>query len=372
MTRCIIHIGMHRTGSTSIQESLQGLSDSQFLYAKLGDNPNHSLAMYSMFAPQPERHHLHRRNGADAAAVSDYIARMRADLEQAVSAAQGRMLVISGEDINAIPPDGLLKFRDYFQQRFEDIAVVGYVRSPGGYMSSVFQHRVRMGAVDRFDLEAQYRSYKATFGKFDEVFGRERVRLLKFDVGAFPGGCAVQDFCARLDIHLPSEKIVRLNESLPREIIALMYSYCRVGPNGASSLMGPERETLLNRLAPVGNNPFRISANVIKPILEANRADIAWMEARLGQTLHDDFGKHQAGDVLDESDLFHPDPEVTGKLLALLGGTAPTGVKGETPEEVARLVHALRETGVQQRNNLRAINSYLGKRVTALLQYFFR
>ena len=372
MTRCIIHIGMHRTGSTSIQHSLHGFGDNRFLYARLGDDPNHSLAMHSLFAPQPELHHLHRRKGADAATVSEYVGRMRADLEQAVSAAEDRTLIISGEDVNALPRDGLVKLRDDFRKHFDDVTLVGYVRPPAGLMASTFQHRVTVGAVEGFDLARQYRSYKGTFGNFDEVFGRERVNLWKFDTGSFPHECAVRDFCTRLGIDLPPERIVRLNESLPRQLVALLYTYRKVGPDGAATMTGQQRQGLLDRLAAIGSDPFRLSPEVIRPILEKNRADIGWMEARLGQTLHEDLGEHLPGDVRDESDLLRPDPNVTGKLLALLGDTAPQGVKGGTPEEVAQLVYALRETRAEQSRSLPSIRAYLGRKVTALLHYLLR
>jgi len=148
----------------------------------------------------------------DAATFSDYISKVRADLEQAVSTAYGRTPLISGEDISALRRDALVKLRDYLQERFNDVTFVGYVRAPAGLMSSTFQHRIGFGLVDHFDLETEYRSYKWTFAKFHEVFGRERVNLWKFDIGRFPGGCAVRGFCARLGIALPPERILRLKE----------------------------------------------------------------------------------------------------------------------------------------------------------------
>ena len=372
MTRCIVHIGMHRTGSTSIQHSLRGISDDQFLYARLGDDPNHSLAIHSLFAPQPERHHLHKRDCADMATVSDYITKMRAEFDLAVSDAKGRTLIISGEDISALPRDSLVKLREEFEGQFEDVTVVGYVRAPTGLITSSFQHRVSMGAADRFHLDRQYRSYKGTFGLFDEVFGREKVKLWKFDIARFPEGCVVRDFCARLGIDLPSERLVRLNESLPRQIIALLYTYYKVGMNGGSVLTGPERKKLIDCLTPVGCEAFRISADVIKPILKKHHADIAWMEERLGQSLHEEIGEHRAGDIRDESDLLRVDPTVTAKLIALLGDNAPTGIRGETPEEVGRLVHTLRETEIQQRKKPWSITAYLVTKVTSLFRYFLR
>ena len=66
------------------------------------------------------------------------------------------------------------------------------------------------------------------------------------------------------------------------------------------------------------------------------------MEARLGQSLAEDLA-HRPGEVRDESDLLRPDPESVGKLVTILGERAPAGVTGATPEEVALLVHTLRE-----------------------------
>ena len=372
MTRCIVHIGMHRTGSTSIQHSLHGFRNDQFAYARLGDDPNHSLAIHSLFALEPERHHLHRRNGANPASVSDYITKMRAELQQAVSDSEGRTLIVSGEDISALPRESLIRLRDDLGSRFDDLTVVGYVRAPTELMTSSFQHRVSLGAVSQFDVDRQYRSYEGTFGIFDEVFGREKVNLWKFDIASFPNRCAVRDFCARLGIDLPPERIVRFNESLPRQIIALLYSYYKVGPAGASSMTGQERQRLLERLAPLGNDPFRISADVIKPILDKQRADITWMEERLGQSLHEEIGEHRRGDVRDESDLLCPDPKVVNELLSLLGDAAPSGVTGERPEEVAGMVHSLREAATRLPTNRSATNSNLGQKVAELLRGFFR
>jgi len=372
MTRCIVHIGMHRTGSTSIQESLRGLNDRRFLYAELGDNPNHSLAMYSLFSAEPELHHIHRSNGANASTISKYIAEMRDDLAQAVIAAEGRTLIISGEDISALRRDALIRLRDDFEERFDDVIIVGYVRSPMALMTSSFQHRVSLGLVDRFDPGRQYRSYQGTFGIFDEVFGRDRVNLWKFDVESFPERCAVRDLCARLGIELPEERIVRLNESLPRHVVSLLYTYFKVGANGTPFITGAERKKLLDSLTPLGNDRFRISAEVLAPILEKQRPDICWMEARLGQSLREEIDKHRPEDVREELDLLRIDPKVVRNVLEILGDAAPKGVKGETSEEIARLVQALTEAQAEQRTTIGLLNSFVGNRVAALLQYIFR
>ncbi|MBU1623483.1 MAG: hypothetical protein KJ850_00385, partial [Gammaproteobacteria bacterium] len=344
MTRCIIHIGMHKTGSTSIQNSLNGFADKHFMYANLGP-ANHSLAMYSLFADQPEKHHIHRANKWDAATIQAYNKRVQSQLERAIDEAHGRTLIISGEDIGVLPLLGLEKLRNFLLARFDEIEVVGYVRPPAGFITSGFQQKVISGTgkIVKVDLEKEYRQFQNNFGKFDEVFGYEKVHLWKFDPKSFHEGCAVRDFCRRLGIKLPDARIVRVNESLTRIAVRLLYTYRKFGLDyGSASMKGPESMAIGAQLKAFDNSKFRFSPDVVRPVLEQNRADIQWMEERLGQSLDEDLGEDQPGDVRDESDLLRPDPVAIGKLLALLGDRAPKGIKGETPEEVALLVHALR------------------------------
>ena len=341
MARCIIHIGMHKTASKSIQQSLDGFEDGRFLYAALGNATNHSLAVYSMFAPTPERHHLHVARSRDAAAVRGYVARMHEDLDGAIAAAAGRTLLISGEDIGVIPPAGLVSMRNYFRKRFADLTIAGYVRPPGSFMASGFQQRVRRGA-HKLDMEQLYRRYQDSFGKFDDVFGQENVQLWKFDPARFPQGCAVRDFCARLGIALPDERVVRSNESFSRQAVSALYTYHKLRRNDSKTLERREIHALGALLGGTGSTKFRLSPDVVRPVLEMNLADIQWMSDRLGESLHEALGEHKHGDVRRESDLLNPDPDVVAKLLSVLREAAPEGIRGDTPEEVALLVHAWR------------------------------
>jgi len=342
VTRCIIHVGMHKTGSTSIQWSLDGFSDERFLYARL-DIPNHSLAMVSLFSPHPEHHRLNRADRPDAAALAEYVADMRGRLERSVAEAGKRTLIVSGEDIGVLPPEGLARIRDWFRARFDELTVVSYVRPPAGFMASGFQQRVKSGVARQIRPDREYRNYRKFFGALDDVFGRENVHLWKFDPAAFPEGCAVRDFCSRLDIALPARRIVRLNESLTRQAVALLYNYGRIGSKlGFTAMRAPEGHKLGMLLAKAGGEKFRFSPDIVAPVLARNRADIEWMEARLGQSLDEHLGEHRPGDVRESKDLLTPDAEVARRLRSLLGRAAPEGIRGETPGEMAKLMHALR------------------------------
>ncbi len=347
MTHCIIHIGMHKTGSSSIQRSLTGFEDEQFVYAPLGKQHNHSIPICTLFSGNPERHVAHKSNLRDMADVAAYRARVRARLESAIEGAQERTLIISGESISLLSRPDLSHLHDYLDDHFDRVDVVAYVRSPAGFMSSAFQQRVK-GRLDQFQPEAQYCNYEKCFSKFDDLFGRENVRLWHFSPESFPGGCVVQDFCARLGINLPKGRIIRSNESLSRHAVALLYCYRKFGKEfGSVDMTAQEGQRLGNILGALAAGKFRFSPDLIRPILERNRADIEWMEARLGEPLGEELGSHQPGDVRDESDLLTPDPDAVCELIKVLGEVAPAGNNGKTPEQVASLVHLLRRKEIR-------------------------
>jgi hypothetical protein len=336
---CIIHIGMHKTGSTSIQRSLHGFSDDRFSYARLARTPNHSLAIYSAFASIPERHHLHRSAGRDLNHVHRYNDRIRKDLDRSIKAARGRTLIISGEDISSLRERDLVKLRDYFTGHFSKLTIVGYVRPPASFLTSSFQQRVKSGRLNFFDLMRMYRSYRATFEKFDRVFGRDNVRLWKFDTGMFPQNDVVSDFCRRLGISLPRTKIFRLNESLSARAVATFYTYNKLGKHAGMNWPRSAGGRALVRV--LHGEKFRLSPDSVLPVLEHNHADIEWMEERLGQSLREELGDHRATDFRDEDDLLRPDSGTVAKLLAVLGRSATQGVKGITPQEMTNLVDAV-------------------------------
>jgi hypothetical protein len=343
--RCIIHIGMHKTGSSSIQRSLNRFEDDHFVYAELGDRRNHSAAIYSLFSSHPERHEAHRN--ASAEDIRLYNEGVRRDLARAISATGDRTLIISGESISTLPDDDLPSLRDYFEQNFFELLIIGYVRAPAAFMASSFQQRVKNGrAVPLLDTKL-YRSYQPLFGKFDRVFGRDRVQLQKFDPASFPGGCVVQDFCARIGLQLPNDRIVRMNESLSRNAVVALYTYVKLGERfGARTLRGPEAA----QIGEVLTGPkFRFSPDFVRTILEHRRSDIEWIEQRLGQPLQEDLGEARAGDIRDENDLLEANPAVASLLLQALGDQAPAGVDGFTAQGIATLVHALREQNAARR-----------------------
>jgi hypothetical protein len=268
----------------------------------------------------------------------------KAHLQRAFRTLGDRTLIISGEGITFLDEAELHDLASFIRPWIDQTEIVAYVRSPAAFMTSMVLQRMALqrksGKRDLFDIQLDYPYYRRRFEKFDKVLGRDNVRLWKFDPGSFPSSCVVQDFWAKLGVNFPASRVVRVNESVSRETVALLYTFRKlVGGTRTPSRARVRRQ--ISALKDVGATKFRFSPELLRPVLEQHRADIEWMEARLGASLDEKLGEHEPGDVHDEGDLLRPDPAVVARLRALLGDNAPAAVKGETPEEVALLVGAL-------------------------------
>jgi hypothetical protein len=342
--RAIVHVGMHKTGSSSIQHALhRGLDDASFEYADLGP-PNHSLQVFSLFSGSPETHHMHGKHGRGKDEIEQFNRATRERLRRHLSDSAARNIIVSGEDITALAEDELRRFQDFLMEYVEDIDVVGYVRPPRSFMASIFHQSVKAAELQSLDVARLYPDYRGRFAKFDRVFGRDHLQLWRFDAAAFPGGDVVLDFCQRLGIALRPETVPRVNESLSREALSLLFAYRKFGPGyGVGANAVRENTQLIAALHSIAGGKTRFAPELTQSVLEANREDVRWMEERLGMAL-DENQQASADDVRSEADLLNIDPAALNVLKDLIGKQLlPRGIGGQTPQEAAVLVHALRE-----------------------------
>jgi len=340
--RIIVHIGMHKTGSSSIQQTLHtGLADPAFEYADL-DKPNHSQGVYSLFCDSPETYHAHRKRGWGEEEIEQFNAATRERVLQGFKGCKAPTVVISGEGICHLEKAELIQFRDFLADYFTEIEVVGYVRPPGSFMESMFQQRVK-GSLNRLNAKSLYPKYQKKLGKFDMVFGPQNVHLWKFDPKSFPSGDVVLDFCCRLGIDMHPRAVRRVNEALSKEALSVLFAYRKFGPGyGVGPDAIPDNHRLAMALRAITGGKIRLAPDVVRRVLDTKREDIQWMEERLGESLAESL-QESDDDVRSEADLLCIHPSTVEALKGLVGEEfLPEGINGETPQEVARLVHALR------------------------------
>jgi len=233
---------------------------------------------------------------------------------------ESAVLILSGEGVCSLPLDAVAALKALLLEYVDHVRVVAYIRSPIGYMESAFQQRLKANSVDLRGFAGSYPQYRVRFEKFDRVFGRENVDLWKFEPKTFPNGCVVRDFCSRLGIALPPDRIVRVNEGLSRNAVSLLYAYrkhfkrCDDHP----PFQRADKE-VVERLSGLGGSKLRFSPTMVGPLVHANGADIEWMESRLGSSLREVIDAEDEACVATEEDLLRFEQDA----LAWLEGQLP-------------------------------------------------
>ena len=210
--RIILHAGMHKTGSTAIQEMFgtHGVAGVAVPGVAVSGGPRANLSdiVLLLFAEGPllDKIHAARWPHLSRRAPLRARARSRDQLAAQIAAwlADGTAprFLVSAEDISAPDFDhaAVARMAAFFDRFGAETHVHAYARAPASFMQSAFQQRVKQekpGAVD-LDAAGLWPRYRARFEPLDDVFGPDRVHLRAFDPDAFTGGDVVADFAGWL------------------------------------------------------------------------------------------------------------------------------------------------------------------------------
>ena len=143
MSSCILHVGMRKTGTSSIQQSLCDFSDDNFLYANIDGHTNHGASLYSLFSKYPEDIAYHSNKNRNKSEVKDYIRMARDGLDTFLKNSGNKNVIFSGESLSyTIEVEGLERMRDFFLEKFDEVKVLASIRSPAGYITSNLFHNI--------------------------------------------------------------------------------------------------------------------------------------------------------------------------------------------------------------------------------------
>jgi len=323
MRRCVVHVGMPKTGTTSIQESLfhtRALEGAHFIHT---GQPNSGADLCSVFRSDPysvkfnqvqglTRDEIQHRNDLSLNALIEGFSHPH------------DTFILSGEGLVSMDVDDFQRLSDWLRKYVDRVQVVGYVRDAKGLMESSFQQSLKGGGVSRLNLANRWPAYRQTFEKFDLVLGRENVDLWKFEPRNFHNNDVVSDFCQRLNLHLPSEDIVRANDALSLDAVSLLYVFCNQKIDAKALKFGEYRQIkrLVKAVSALPGAPLKFRTDALKPIFEAQSEDIQWMEARLGDSVSH-LPSDQPAAIASEHDLLNPGATAVAWLARAVGADIP-------------------------------------------------
>lgn len=272
MRTIFLHIGTHKTGSTSIQNSLEGYDDGKTRYANL-KWANHSIAFYTSFSEDYRNYHIWKNNGLNNNQIddkrADYLRLIERSLEQDVE----KNIIYSGEDISNISAEGIIRIKNMLIKHSAKIHIIAYVRSPISFKQSWLQQTIKMGNNVHI---TEFQGYINRFQKFIDTFGIENISFRYFDEIKD----VVSDFCQLVNVNI--ERKPRYdNKSLSTEAIKCIYILNKfIAPHSASENVTQAVSKFHEMLSEILPGRFSFPEDLLYPYVDRN--DYQWMQETMG------------------------------------------------------------------------------------------
>jgi hypothetical protein len=305
--RVVIHAGMHKTGSSAIQQAFSQRQAPDFHYLDWYSSNHCELFVY-LFQEMHEilNYHSVRARGPEfQARIPAIRAEWNERLTSQLDACRDKTVLLSAEDISfPTMAAATARMRDFFARWTSDIRVIAYVRSPTSFAQSAFQQLLKEGGTARLDPAVLWPHYRARFAHFDTIFGRENVTLRSYDDLADRDVGIVEDFGRWIGMETAGQPEVRVNETLSAEAIALLYLQRRFGDGFVSgspqALQG--NDTFIGMLGRIGEKKLAFDPALWAALDFDMAGDLAWIEERMQMRLKDRPGRNTAV-IASEADL---------------------------------------------------------------------
>lgn len=340
---CIIHIGMPKTGSSTLQEAFfKGLSDTRVSYGNL-PNPNQSGWTYGLFVKDSSNYHFFKEWGIDTQHKIDiFREESKKLLVEGFKSHKTSIEILSGEDLFHLHEEGVRELKSFLTPYFKRVIVVAYVRPVKSFLESAFQQRVKHLPLNSLDIKSIYHRYK-NLESYDKVFGLENVKLFKFDPSTFPEGDIVLDFCQKLNLKSSKSEIKVVNESISKESVSILFTY-HFHANVKTDF-GAKVHIVQNRLVEllrgIGTNKFRFSNQYMANVLETFKDDYAWIQNRIKDSLEEALDANDTSGISNEHQLMEYSTNYIDDLVKLLDTTPIPFELLKHPQTVAKLVDLL-------------------------------
>jgi hypothetical protein len=306
-----LHVGLHKTASTSIQFSLGVASDllknNGFLYPLFFiDNRvirNHSVPMVIIIGINQNPFHFNANiEISSGKSLSELKLLFRDQLMNQISAFNGENLIISGEGLSRLNEAELIALKQLFYDTISndvEIHLVVFVRNPISKVQSSIQQRVHKSGdvleeISQLLIYKSEKFYYSFFSKMFHVFPECKMHVVRFeDAIKHPFG-PVGMFASIVGIEktlFANFKIIHANKSISNEAVRLISAVNR--ENKEKILTSCEIERL--SLAKIPGNKFVLTSSQRNEIWRLTEVDCKWLSDRFLIEKYNDFKEDSTG-----------------------------------------------------------------------------
>ena len=309
-----LHIGLGKTGTTSIQLDLWRMADQldagcglHFPCALPEKTPfrgNHSMLLRAMFCNELRaRKRLSSIGLHNDEQISAFNAANQRALELGFARTSAPQALLSAESIGHFSEDDLNDLARWAQDIGREVKLLACIRHPVHALSSEIQQRLRIGAklANLYNNPPYYR-FRTLFEGLEQAFGRDNIiaysfhRAIEHQAGLT--AALLEQIGVRLNSEIPSQKPA--NTRMSREATLLLSAFNEQVPAFVMGKANPARHgDEVRRLKDIPGGPYVAPLEVLERVRAASMADTRWMEARYGLDLEHPAPVSQE-DTLDE------------------------------------------------------------------------
>ena len=370
--RLILHAGMPKTGTTTIQNTLYKcrdvlLAQNKCLYPSIA--ANHTNSICTIFMNHPERHIANRMAGL---APGDEPARLQASYREALRKDMDTdnwdLCVISAEGVSNLNHDELGKIRDWFQNYCSTARVLFYVRNPVDYTRSVIQQLLK-GGEKLGDLykNLPVPNFKGKISNAIQAFGRENVEIIDFHAASNSDGGLLGSFSdlLRFPPTIRKELLdreVRENESMSfsaAHILDYINTKTPVFVDGKLSVLRTGLEQSMAQR--IGGKKFDIPVVVQRLCYESTRDDVAWLNETFGTNLFQNDFVERGKDVVPVSDFIDALHKIATVMSEQLGAIAAMKACNEGIKALGRRDFGMADALLERASGLAPSDRYVSE-----------
>jgi len=238
----LIHIGPAKTGSTSIQKTLNGFDDGVTKYLEfqkhnlkfIDKQPwNHSKFILYIFKDSffKEFNTKNLINSHDAKSLR---ASLEADLKKEITRPDREKIIISGEGLGPLNRSSIKKLKFFLEQNNCNIQIFAFYRDPYNKLVSKFQQTSKAKSFSL--LDSSFKGWMpspidVTLAGWTQHFPKEKIFVNSFHKEDLIDGCVVETFCSFAKIK-PANKDTASNQSMSFSALRLIYSINQIVNKG--------------------------------------------------------------------------------------------------------------------------------------------
>ena len=294
---CIIHIGMPKTGTSSLQKALffkKGvLLENNVNY--FSHSENHNMLATAFGRPKAKgSQNLIVTKGAGPD--------IKKALIREVKKNKSETFIISAEGLSNAVPAGVKALHKALKPHFDHFKIVCYVREPFGYARSAAQQHIKAGSVSQKLIRNTLHrdqpgwgnvlpDYRRRLESYIKVFGKENMIVREFDIKKLKNQNIIDDFLVECINYKGSTAFFgsdRTNVSLSVTLGHLLETLNSEMPIKVDGKMNADRSNaLISRLIKFtethkSDDPYVLSNLNLDKFLGAVADDLDWLKAEFG------------------------------------------------------------------------------------------